>query len=155
MLYLKHLASCYVPFPYWNSTNVPGRKIVILFRNIKTAISPQPLDEILWTKTIKIISWSQAPFIILCVPKSVTWRDNLKFWCNTRYVLKPMPIHVGQASILTHFSVVFLLSVLTMTFDLHDLNPTHIISLRVRKARPNIHRSPLKSNIKIHKKYLN
>ena len=92
----SNLASCYMPFPYWNSTNVPGRKIVILFRSIKTAISPQPLDEILWTKTIKIISWSQAPFIIMCAKESVTWRDNLKFWCFLDLLYTAFQVHHGR-----------------------------------------------------------
>ena len=43
-------STCYVPFPYWNSIHKPGRKIIVMFRSIKTAISPQPLNEILRKK---------------------------------------------------------------------------------------------------------
>ena len=52
--YRRPKQSCCVPFPHWNSTHMPGRKIV-MFKNFETAISPQPLNEILQNKTSKII----------------------------------------------------------------------------------------------------
>ena len=60
----------HVCVPLWKLMYVfertPGRKIVT-FRNIKTAISPQPLNEIYGTKTKLYL---EASFL-LCVVKKV------------------------------------------------------------------------------------